>query len=41
MKGYYRISKSDFYAYGGFSNPDLFRKMIGNVWVHYRINTDS
>ena len=31
-----RISKRDFYAQGGFSNPKLFRKMVGNAWHYFR-----
>ena len=31
-----KISKSEFYPLGGFSNPRLYRKMIGNRWSYYR-----
>lgn len=31
-----KITKREFYNLGGFSNPELFRKMISNKWVYYR-----
>lgn len=31
-----RIRRPAFYAYGGFSNPSLFRKMVGGVWTYWR-----
>jgi hypothetical protein len=31
-----RISRWQFYAWGGFSNPDLFRKMRGGTWFYYQ-----
>ena len=30
-----RLSKEQFYANGGFSNPRQFRKMIGGVWTYW------
>ncbi len=33
--GFTKISKKEFYAIGGFSNPKLFRKMIGNNWKYW------
>jgi len=33
---YKRISKKQFYADGGFSNPKLFRKMRGSAWTYWK-----
>lgn len=30
-----RITRKHFYAIGGFSNPDLFRRMRSGVWHYY------
>ena len=35
MKGYYRITKAEFYEMGGLSNPLLARRMISGKWQHY------
>lgn len=32
-----RITKQEFYAAGGFSNPQLFRKRIGKQWTYWRL----
>lgn len=31
-----QISKDEFYAYGGFSNPSMFRTSHGKKWVYYK-----
>ncbi len=31
----HEISKSEFYSRGAFSNPKLFRKMIGSAWKYF------
>ncbi len=36
MIGATKISKGEFYAKGGFSNPRLYRKQRGRSWVYYR-----
>ena len=37
-QGYYRITKKEFYARGGFKNSKLFRKADKNGrWLYYRI----
>jgi hypothetical protein len=36
MTGYIEITKAEFYAWGGFSNPHLARKMISGKWHYYR-----
>jgi hypothetical protein len=33
--GTQKISKREWYARGGFSNPDLFRRMRGGSWSYY------
>ena len=37
MRGRAKITKSYFYANGGFSNPNFFRKQHGNSWTYYKI----
>ena len=32
-----KITKTEFYTGGGFSNPDLFRVTRGRSWTYYRI----
>lgn len=32
-----RITKREFYASGGFSNPDLYRVQRSGRWVYYRV----
>lgn len=39
MIGAKRISKADFYGYGGFANPRLFRKMRGGAWTYWENHT--
>lgn len=35
-QGYHmRITREQFYGYGGFSNPDLFRRMRSGSWCYY------
>jgi hypothetical protein len=36
MVGYTKITKKQFYALGGFSNPALVRKQAGKVWAYYQ-----
>lgn len=36
MKGYYPISRREFYAQGGFSNPYLVRRLHGSMWRYFR-----
>lgn len=33
--GCMRISRKHFYLIGGFSNPDLFRRMVGRSWQYF------
>jgi hypothetical protein len=33
--GYTRITKAEFYRLGGFSNPRLVRKEIGQSWAYF------
>ena len=35
MQGYQRITKANFYASGGFSNPQLARTMVGTRWAYW------
>ena len=37
MKGT-RISKAEFYNYGGLSNPDLARRHTKSGWLYYRLD---
>jgi hypothetical protein len=32
-----KISRSEFYALGGFANPSLYRKMRGGAWGYWRV----
>lgn len=32
-----RISRVEFYRDGGFANPRLFRKGVGNGWSYWRM----
>lgn len=32
-----KITKTEFYALGGFSNPKLVRKAKGAGWVYYQL----
>lgn len=34
-KGYNRITKSEFYAWGGFSNPHLVRTTVSNQFTYW------
>lgn len=33
--GYRRLSKYQFYRYGGFANPRQFRRMRGRTWTYW------
>lgn len=33
--GYQKITKKEFYSLGGFSNPNLFRKMVNGAWQYF------
>ena len=35
MIDYARISKQQFYEFGGFSNPRCVRRQIGNSWAYF------
>jgi hypothetical protein len=36
MKGYYRITRKQFYTLGGFSNSLNVRKQLGRSWSYWR-----
>lgn len=36
MTNYSRITRDEFYASGGFSNPALHRKMRSGKWTYWR-----
>lgn len=36
-KSWARITRTEFYLYGGFSNPDLVRKGTKTGWSYWRI----
>lgn len=35
MTGYTKITKAQFYSYGGFANPRCVRVTRSGVWAHY------
>lgn len=35
MIGYLKITKNQFYRYGGFSNPRLIRVTRGKAWAYF------
>lgn len=36
MTGYARITRREFYAWGGFSQSDLIRVQRGSAWSYWR-----
>jgi hypothetical protein len=39
MSAYTKITKEQFYSYGGFANPKLFRKQDGDGWSYWEMAT--